>query len=93
MKPISDRTTIAHLKKALARNSRLAHLAPYVAGGLKIIYYAFDALEAGHKIKPPRGMDIGEISIIAKNPSSPKVKGEIAAAAWILEVVTDALNQ
>ena len=91
-KIVSDKTSVANIRKAFKANPELAHMAPYVAGGLKIVNFAFDSLTEAQKIKAPPGIEIGEITVRVKNVNSPKAIGEMTTAVWMLDAIKGAIG-
>ena len=89
---VIDKTTVAEIRRAFKKNPELSHMAPYVAGGLKIINFAFDSLSEAQKIKAPRGVEVGEIMIRVKNPNNSRAAWEITTADWIMNEVMKAVG-
>lgn len=83
---------IASIRNAFKQSPELAELAPHVRGGLETLNYAFAALEKAKTVKAPAGIEIGEISVRAKNPNSKKANREVDVAIWILEALKKAIN-
>lgn len=88
----SDRKSIAKIRRSFKENPELAHLAPYVAGGLKIVHYAFDAIERAQRVKTPRGIELGDICVRVKNPNSAKATMEMAVAVFMIEALKRAVG-
>ena len=79
--------TTVQLSKMFKEIPDLAHLAPYVSGGIKAVEYAFSLLDATKTVAAPRGIEVAAIEIRAKNVKSKKAMGEIAVANFILDAV------
>ena len=80
-------STIAQLKKLLKANPELAPHAPYIAGGIRVVEYSFNALEAAQKVEAPRGIKVSAIEIAPKNLTSKRAVGEVVCANWIFECI------
>lgn len=89
---VSDKKAIAHLRREFKKNPELAHMAPYVAGGLKIVNFAFDSLTEAEKVQAPPGIEIGDITVRVKNPNSLRQVGEMTTALWMLEAIKKAIG-
>jgi hypothetical protein len=85
--PVSNRKVI-HDVKVYFRESgdpELATLIPYVAGGLRLVQYAFEASSKLQKVMPPpRGTTLEPVSVIAKTK---KAEQEIIVANWMIGLV------
>jgi hypothetical protein len=91
-KIVSNKTSIAHIRRSFKANPELEHMTPYVAGGLRIVNFAFDALSEAQKIKAPPGIEIGDIMVRVKNTNSVRAIGEMTTAVWILEVLKKSIG-
>ena len=89
---VDDKTSVANIRKAFKANPELAHMAPHVAGGLKIVNFAFDSLTEAQKIKAPPGTELAEITVRVKNPDSPRAVGEMTTAVWMLDAIKKAIG-
>ena len=67
-------------------NPDLAHLAPHIAGGIKVVEYGFNVLDAAALIPPPQGVEIVALEFRA-NSRNKKASGEVECANWIIETL------
>lgn len=84
--------TLAELRKLFKSSSELAPLAPYLAGGIKVIEYLFNAMDAANTVAAPCGIKLSAVEVSAKNPSSKKSLGEISVANWIIEAINKQIS-
>lgn len=83
---------IAAVRAAFKSSPELAHLAPHVRGGFEVLNFAFAVMDKAQTVKGPVGIEVGEISVRAKNPNSKKANGEVDVAIWMLEALKKAIN-
>ena len=91
-KVVAIKTSIANIRRSFKALPELEHMAPYVAGGLKIVNFAFDAMSEIEKVKAPPGIEVGEITVRVKNPNSVKAMGEMTTAIWMLDAIKQAIG-